>query len=158
MHIFISGPWLKSEPWRENHHYCRTTLSIMPLGWLSAIQCNWLRWSNWDHTADLTSPCVCSATIRLNIKHPYQLHPFKMTGDCPQSNQLHFILVHRKLIFIYIIAISGNVSVNIQVRSPPSWNSVFGTMWLRFSSRPRFRTWARRHRENFWTFTGLEDR
>ena len=33
--------------------------------------------------------------------------------------------------------------VNIQVRSPPSWNPVFGTTWLRFSSRPQFRTRAR---------------
>ena len=33
--------------------------------------------------------------------------------------------------------------VNIRVRSPPSWNPVFGTTWLRFSSRPRFRTRAR---------------
>ena len=33
--------------------------------------------------------------------------------------------------------------VNIRVRSPPSWNPVFGTMWLRFSSRLRFRTRAR---------------
>ena len=23
--------------WREHHRYCRTTLSIMPLGWISAI-------------------------------------------------------------------------------------------------------------------------
>ena len=29
--------------------------------------------------------------------------------------------------------------VNIRVRPPPSWNSVFGTTWLRFSSRSRFR-------------------
>ena len=28
------------------------------------------------------------------------------------------------------------------VRLLPSWNSVFGTMWLRFSSQPRFRTRA----------------
>ena len=33
--------------------------------------------------------------------------------------------------------------VNIRVRSPPSWNPVFVTTWLRFSSRPRFRTRAR---------------
>ena len=33
--------------------------------------------------------------------------------------------------------------VNIRVRPPPSWNSVFGTTWLRFSSRSRFRTRAR---------------
>ena len=33
--------------------------------------------------------------------------------------------------------------VNIRVRSPPSWNPVFGTTWLRFSSRLRFRTQAR---------------
>ena len=33
--------------------------------------------------------------------------------------------------------------VNIWVRSPPSWNSVFGTTWLRFSSRLRFRTCTR---------------
>ena len=33
--------------------------------------------------------------------------------------------------------------VNIRVRLPPSWNSVFGTTWLRFSSRPRFQTRAR---------------
>ena len=33
--------------------------------------------------------------------------------------------------------------VNIRVRSPPSWNSVFGAVWLRFSSRPRFQTRAR---------------
>ena len=78
--------------WRENHRYCRTTLNIMPLGRLSAIQCNWLKWSNWDRTADLTLPCVCSATKMLNIKHPYQLHPFQMTGYCPESNQLHFII------------------------------------------------------------------
>ena len=33
--------------------------------------------------------------------------------------------------------------VNIRVRSPPSWNSVFETTWLRFSSWLRFRTRAR---------------
>ena len=33
--------------------------------------------------------------------------------------------------------------VNIRVGPPPSWNSVFGTTWLRFSSRSRFRTRAR---------------
>ena len=33
--------------------------------------------------------------------------------------------------------------VNIQVRLPPSSNPVFGTTWLRFSSRPLFRTRAR---------------
>ena len=33
--------------------------------------------------------------------------------------------------------------VNIRVRSPPSWNPVFGTTWLRFFSRPRFRSRAR---------------
>ena len=33
--------------------------------------------------------------------------------------------------------------VNIRVRPPPSWNSVFGTTWLRFSSRSRFRARAR---------------
>ena len=33
--------------------------------------------------------------------------------------------------------------VNIRVRLPPSWNPVFGTTRLRFSSRPRFRTRAR---------------
>ena len=30
----------------------------------------------------------------LNIKHPYQLNPFEMTGDCPESNQLHFIILY----------------------------------------------------------------
>ena len=78
--------------WRENHHYCRTTLSIMSLGWLSAIQCKWLVWWSWDRTGDLSSPCVCSATKMLIIKHPYRWHPFEMTGDCPESNQLHFII------------------------------------------------------------------
>ena len=33
--------------------------------------------------------------------------------------------------------------VNIRVRPPPSWNSVFGTTWLRFSSRSRFRARVR---------------
>ena len=33
--------------------------------------------------------------------------------------------------------------VNFRVRPPPSWNSVFGTTWLRFSSRSRFRARAR---------------
>ena len=33
--------------------------------------------------------------------------------------------------------------VNIRVRPPPSWNSVFGTTWLRFSSRSWFRARAR---------------
>ena len=79
--------------WREYHRYCRTTLSIMSLGWRSAIQCNWLRWSNWDRTADLTASCVCSATKMLNIKHPYQLHPYERSGDCAESNQLHFIIM-----------------------------------------------------------------
>ena len=79
--------------WREHQRYCRTTLSIMTLGWISAIQCNWLRWSNWDRTADFTSPCVCSATKMPNIKHPYQLHPYEMSGDTPESNQLYFIIM-----------------------------------------------------------------
>ena len=57
--------------WRDHHRYRRTTLSIMPLRWIFAIQCTWLRWSNWDRTADLTSPCVCSATKMPNTKHPY---------------------------------------------------------------------------------------
>ena len=30
--------------------------------------------------------------------------------------------------------------VNIQVRPPPSWDSVFGITWLQFSSRLRLRT------------------
>ena len=33
--------------------------------------------------------------------------------------------------------------VNIRVRPSPYWNSVFGTTWLRFSIRSRFRTRAR---------------
>ena len=33
--------------------------------------------------------------------------------------------------------------VNIQVRSPPSWNSIFRTTWLRFSSWPWFWPQAR---------------
>ena len=33
--------------------------------------------------------------------------------------------------------------INFRVRPPPSWNSVFGTTWLRFSSRSRFRARAR---------------
>ena len=33
--------------------------------------------------------------------------------------------------------------VNIRIRSPPSWNPVFGTTWLRFTSWLRFRTQAR---------------
>ena len=33
--------------------------------------------------------------------------------------------------------------VNIRVQPLPSWNSIFGTTWLRFSSRSRFRTRAR---------------
>ena len=45
------------------------------------------------HTADLTSPYVCSATTMPNIKHPYQLHLYEMSWDCPESNQLHFIIV-----------------------------------------------------------------
>ena len=49
-----------SYPWREHHRYSRTTLSIMSMGWRSVNQCNWLRWSNWDRTADLTAPCVFS--------------------------------------------------------------------------------------------------
>ena len=80
----------------------------MPLGWMSTIQCNWLRWSNWDRTADLTSPCVCSASKMPNIKHPYQLHPYEMSGDCPESNH-YILLLCRKLIFIYIIRIAGKM-------------------------------------------------
>ena len=33
--------------------------------------------------------------------------------------------------------------VDIKVQSQPSWNPVFETTWLQFSSRPRFRTRAR---------------
>ena len=83
-------------PWREYHRcmYYRTTLSIMSPGWRSAIQYNWLRWSNWERTADLILPCVCSPTKMLKkIKHPYQLHPYERSGDCPESNQLHFIIM-----------------------------------------------------------------
>ena len=36
------------------------------------IHCTW--YSPWGY---LTSPCVCSATEMLNIKHPYQLHPYE---------------------------------------------------------------------------------
>ena len=41
----------------------------------------------------MISPCVCSATKMPNIKHPYQWHPYEMSGDCPESNQLHFIIM-----------------------------------------------------------------
>ena len=88
----LNSAWLSDAIWRhtwwEHHRYHRTTLSIMPLGWMSTIQCNWLRWLNWDHTSDFTSPCVWSATIMLNIKHPYDT-----SGDYPESNQLHFIIM-----------------------------------------------------------------
>ena len=70
-----------------------TTLSIMSLGRRSAIQCNWLSWLNWDRTTDPTAPCVCSVTEMLNIKHPYQMHPYERSGDCPESYQLHFIIM-----------------------------------------------------------------
>ena len=88
-----SDEWFDGQSWWEHHRYCWITLNIMPLGWLSAIQCNWLRWSNWDLTTDLTSPCVCTATKMIIIKHPYQSHPYEMNGDCPESNQLHFIIM-----------------------------------------------------------------
>ena len=81
--LLFSWPFCSCLAWPEHHCYCRTTVSIMLLGWMSAIQCDWVRWSNWDLTADLTSPCVCSATIMLNIKHPYQLHPYEMSGGVP---------------------------------------------------------------------------
>ena len=60
---------------------------------MSAIQCNWLGRSNWDRIVDLTSPYVCLATKMLDTKHLYQLHPYEMSGDCPESNQLHFIIM-----------------------------------------------------------------
>ena len=45
--------------------------------------------------------------------------------------------------------------VNIQVRSPPSWNAFIGTTWLRFSSRPQFRTAQNdfsKFRPGWWQF------
>ena len=29
----------------------------------------------------------------LKIKHPYQLQPYEKSEDCPESNQLHFIIM-----------------------------------------------------------------
>ena len=66
--------------WREHHRYCRTTLSIMPLGKMSAIKCNWLRWSNSDLTTNLISPCVCSATKLFNIKQPISCIHIRWVG------------------------------------------------------------------------------
>ena len=78
--LYLQTHCIKILTWREHHHYCRTTLSIMPLGSMSTIQCSWLKWSKWDHTANLTSPFVCSAINMLNSKRP-------------ESNQLHFIIM-----------------------------------------------------------------
>ena len=103
----------------------------MPLGMMFAIQCNWLRWSNLDPTADLTSPCVCSATKMLNIKHHYHLHLFDMTGDCPGDSPTSYILLsRRKLIFIYIIVISRKIHMKstfkwcLYVNSSKLWRLV----------------------------------
>ena len=95
--------------WREHHHFCRTTLSIMPLGWLSAIQCNWPRWSNWDRTDDLITTCVCSATIMLNIKHTGISCIHMRWVGTTLSPASYILLLCRKLIFIYIIVISGKI-------------------------------------------------
>ena len=101
--------------WREHHRYCRTTLSIMSLGWISAIQCNWLSWSNWYRTADLTLPCVCSATKMPNIKHPYQLLPYEIIGDC-LSPTSYILLLYGKIIFIYIIVISTKMCLKSKLQ------------------------------------------
>ena len=42
----------------------------------------------WPHRA------LClSATKMLNIKHPYQMHPYERSGGCSESYQLHFIIM-----------------------------------------------------------------
>ena len=80
----------------------------MPLGWLSAIQCNWLRWSKWDLTTDLTSPvfvqqlkCSTSNTVIscIHLRWPG-------TALSPTN---YILLSRRKLIVIYIIVISAKM-------------------------------------------------
>ena len=80
----------------------------MPLGWISAIQCNWLRWSNRDRTADLTSPCVCSAT-KCPTSNTLISCIHMRWGGTALSPTSYILLSCRKLIFIYIIIISGKM-------------------------------------------------
>ena len=62
-----------------------------------------------------------------------------------KHTKLIILCLHGKKLIYHVINYAKMivVRVNIRFRSPPSWNSVFGTMWLRISSRPRFRTRAR---------------
>ena len=55
------------------------------------------------------------------------------------------LCLHAKKLIYHVINYAKMVIlwVNIQVRSPPFWNSVFGTTWLRYSSRLRFRIRSR---------------
>ena len=60
-----------------------------------------------------------------------------------KDTKLIILCFHAKKLIYHVINKAKMVIlwVNIRVRPPPSWNSVFGTTWLRFSSRSRF--WAR---------------
>ena len=62
-----------------------------------------------------------------------------------KHTKLIILCLHAKKLIYHVINWAKMVIlwVNIRVRPPPSWNSVFGTTWLRFSSRSRFRTRAR---------------
>ena len=62
-----------------------------------------------------------------------------------KHTKLIILCLHAKKLIYHVINYAKMVIlwVNIRVRSPPSWNSVFWTTWLRFSSQLRFRTRAR---------------
>ena len=78
------------------------------------------------------------------VKYRHHLEP-RIDGIVGKTYQTYNSLLPCQEIDItcHKLSQNDNYGVYIRVRSPPSWNSVFGTTWLRFSSRPGFRTQAR---------------
>ena len=67
------------------------------------------------------------------------------TALLAKHTKLIILCLHAKKLLYHVINSAKMIILwlNIRVRSPPSWNPVLGTTWLRFSSRPQFRSRAR---------------
>ena len=94
-------------PWREHHRYYRTTLSIMPLHGMASRNSMQLTEvvklgpHHWPH-----SPCVCSGTKCSTSNTLISCIHMRWVGPA-LSPTSYILLLCRKLIFIYIIVISG---------------------------------------------------
>ena len=68
----------------------------------------------------------------LNIKHPYQLHPYERSGDCHEFNQLHFIIMQEINIHLHNCNLWTNVS---KIKTSRVFVHAFLPKWWRIVNR-----------------------